>query len=126
MKPVFMQRTQILRKNSPTVVLLQMLVICVPLCAQPRINWPPAVYMSSSGAGGSGRLQLVLGLGHARFGQFEDNGKIDKAARTVTAEDCPLRLDRAVFLPDLARDPGAVWALRERFFLIFFGWPESL
>jgi len=28
-------------------------------------------------------------------------------------------LDRAVFLPDLARDPGAVWALRERFLKIF-------
>jgi hypothetical protein len=26
-------------------------------------------------------------------------------------------LDRAVFLPDLARDPGAVWALME---LLFF------
>jgi hypothetical protein len=43
------------------------------------------------------------------------------ATRTVTAKGCPLYLDRAVFLPDLARDPGAVWAIRERFFT-FFGW----
>jgi len=34
MKPVFIQRPQIMRKSSPTVVLLQMLIICVPLCAQ--------------------------------------------------------------------------------------------
>jgi hypothetical protein len=34
MKSVFMQRTQILRNNSITVVLLQILAICVPLCAQ--------------------------------------------------------------------------------------------
>jgi len=69
MKPVFMQKTQILRKNSPApplvggpvrktvvrgagaaVVLLQILAICVPLCAQ----HPPSP---------------------ARFGQFEINGK---------------------------------------------------
>jgi hypothetical protein len=29
---------------------------------------------------------------------------------------CVLRLDRAVLLPDLARDPGAVWVIRESFF----------
>ncbi|MCK4294802.1 MAG: hypothetical protein KAY65_16505 [Planctomycetes bacterium] len=53
----------------------------------------------------------------ADLGQwYSENGKIDKAARTVTAEDWGLRLDRAVFIADLARDPGAVWALRERFF----------
>jgi len=38
------------------------------------------------------------------------------AARTITAEDCTLRLERALFLPDLAREPGAAWAPRERFF----------
>jgi len=75
MKPVFMQKTQILRKNSPAVVLLQILAICVPLCAQPRTNWPPAVYMSSSGGGGAGRLKSVRSPGPARFGQFEINGK---------------------------------------------------
>ena len=40
-----------MRKNSATVVLLQMLAICVPLCAQPR-------------------------PGTARFGQFESDGKV--------------------------------------------------
>ncbi len=50
MKSVFMRRTQILRKSSPTVVLLQMLAICVPLCAQQS-------------------------PGQARFRQFESNGK---------------------------------------------------
>ena len=39
-----------MRKSSPTVVLLQMLIICVPLCAQHN-------------------------PGQARFGQFESNGK---------------------------------------------------
>ncbi|MGB2806426.1 MAG: DUF1553 domain-containing protein [Sedimentisphaerales bacterium] len=50
MKSVFMRRTQILRKSSPTVVLLQILAICVPLCAQ-------------------------QGPSQVRFGQFESNGK---------------------------------------------------
>ena len=50
MKSVFMRRMEILRNNSPTVVLLQILVICVPLCAQ-------------------------QGPGSACFGQFESNGK---------------------------------------------------
>jgi len=36
MKSVFMQKTQILGKHSPTVILLQMLAICVPLFAQSR------------------------------------------------------------------------------------------
>ena len=45
-----MQRTQIRRKNSPTVVLLLMLAICVPICAQRR-------------------------PGYVRFGQFESNKK---------------------------------------------------
>jgi hypothetical protein len=50
MKSVFMQRTQILRKSSPTVILLQILAICVPLCAQQN-------------------------PGQARFKQFESGGK---------------------------------------------------
>ncbi|MHC4110813.1 MAG: DUF1553 domain-containing protein [Planctomycetota bacterium] len=45
-----MQRTQILRKSSPTVILLQILAICVPLCAQQN-------------------------PGQARFKQFESGGK---------------------------------------------------
>jgi len=36
----------------------------------------------------------------------------------------PLRLDHAVFLPDLARAPGAVRAIRDRFLRNFFGWPN--
>jgi len=50
MKSVFMRRTHILRKSSHTVVLLQILAICVPLCAQ-------------------------QGPGQARFKQFESSGK---------------------------------------------------
>ena len=50
MKSVLMQRTQVLSKNSTTFALLQMLAMCVPLCAQYR-------------------------PGHARFGQFESNSK---------------------------------------------------
>jgi hypothetical protein len=45
-----MQKTQILRKKVFTVVVLQMLALCVPLCAQRH-------------------------PGPARFGQFESNGK---------------------------------------------------
>jgi len=52
-----MQRTQILRKNSTTVVLLQMLAICVTLCAQNRPVYARFYAVSLSG------------------GQFESNGK---------------------------------------------------
>jgi len=52
-----MHRTQILKKNSPTVVLLLVLAICVPLCAQRR---PP---------------QDASRRGYTRFGQFESNKK---------------------------------------------------
>jgi len=50
MKSVFVPMTQMLRKNSPAVVLLQILAICMPLYAQHR-------------------------PGHARFGQFESYGQ---------------------------------------------------
>ncbi|MHC4461562.1 MAG: DUF1553 domain-containing protein [Planctomycetota bacterium] len=64
-----MQRTQILRKNSNTVVLLQILAICVPLCAQ---HSP----------------------GHAPFGQFENNGKYESTNDIDTLVIATLRKQR--------------------------------